>query len=53
MLYPLLTFFGLYFFFDSYLISSIASFIVFIIVNTKVIKDNCGCDSEEKPQIDK
>jgi hypothetical protein len=53
MLYPLLTFFVLYFFFESYLISFVASFIVFLIVNTKIINNDCGCDTEKKPQIDK
>jgi hypothetical protein len=54
MLYSLLSFFGLYFFFGNYWISSIVAIIVFIIENTKITKEkDCGCDSEEKPQIDK
>ena len=52
MLYPLLTFFGLHYFFGNYWISSIASFAVFIYVNSSYKKD-CGCDTNEKPQIDK
>jgi hypothetical protein len=54
MLYSLLSFFGLYFFFENYWISLIVAFFVLIIENTKIVKQkDCGCDSEEKPQIDK
>ena len=53
MLYSLLTFFVSYFFFESYIISLILSFIVFVIKNTNIINDDCGCDTEKKPQIDK
>jgi hypothetical protein len=53
MLYSLLTFFGVHYFFGNYWITSISTIIVFIIENTKIIKQkDCGCGSEEKPQKD-
>jgi hypothetical protein len=52
MLYPLLTFFGLHFFFANYWISSISAIAVFIINNSTYERD-CGCDTNQKPQIDK
>ena len=52
MLYPLLSFFALQFFFQNYWISSIVSFIVFVISNSSYKKD-CNCNTEQKPQPDK
>ena len=52
MLYPLLTFFGLHFFFSNYWISLISAIAVFIINNSSYERD-CGCDTNQKPQIDK
>jgi hypothetical protein len=54
MLYSLLTFFGLQYFFENYLISGIVGFCVLIIENTKIItqKKGCGC-ATKKPQQDR
>ncbi len=48
MLYPLLTFFGLQYFFANYWISTISALAVFVWKNTSKPKD-CGC-STKKPQ---
>ena len=52
MLHALFCFFVLQFFFENYWISSIVSFVVFLLSNTSYKKD-CGCDTNQKPQIDK
>ncbi len=51
MLYSLLSFFSLHYFFGNYWVSFITAFVVLIIENTKIIKNNCNCNSE-KPQKD-
>ena len=50
MLYSLLTFFGLQYFFGNYWISFPMTIIVLIIDSLKIIKDNCDCDTDNKPQ---
>lgn len=50
MLYPLLTFFGLQYFFSNYWISIISSLVVFFWVNTTK-NDDCSCNTK-KPQIE-
>jgi hypothetical protein len=52
MLYSLLTFFGLHYFFENYWLSFITAFLVFIIENLKIIKQDCNCKNK-KPQVDK
>ena len=50
MLYSLLTFFGLQYFFSNYWISFPIAFIALIIENLKIVKENCNCDTNKKPQ---
>jgi hypothetical protein len=50
MLYSLLTFFGLQYFFGSYWISIPIAFIVLIIDTFKIVRENCDCDTTNKPQ---
>jgi hypothetical protein len=52
MIYSLLTFFVLQFFFNNYWISTIGAFIVLVIANSNIEKQDCDCDTK-KPQNDK